>query len=771
MLAGATGALTLAMAAGARRTSSALDRFQHDTRSADIELDGEPTAAQLRALTQVRGVAAVGTLRAFALQVPGAPDFQAIGTPGDTSFGTVVDRDRIISGRAPNPAAADEITIGEGLAARLHLGIGDHLDAESFSPKQVASILRGVADVGPTSGPRVRLRVVGIVRRPLDLGDRGASGGLLVLTPAFDRAYVDHIGIFGARIRVRTVDGAADVPGVLEASRRIFSESLFNAQGLAVETQGARNAIDLLALALWIGAGVLALAGSVAFGIVLTREISLVSTDRKALRDLGCTRLQRVAMSGPSTLLIAGASALLAVLVAVGLSPLFPFGVARRADPDIGLHADWIVLLLGAAAIAGVVLGVACVAAYRASRSSADDASAAGSARGSKVVERAASAGLSPAVTNGLCMALEPGTGKTAVPVRSALFGAVVGVLAVTAMLVFASSLDRLVATPRLYGSTWDFKAMDVTANTPCGAGDYGLTQEPGIAALAEVCSQNVQLDGRPFAGMAFTQLRGAPIGPEVTAGRGPQGPREVALGAKTLHALGKRIGDTVGVTGLATKLDYQIVGRVLFPTLGPAQPLADGAAFTGAGYSPLFDQNIFFRYFVGRFARGADRSAVERRVDAVPQLGSPTGPTVPVEVDRLRQIGWLPVTLAAMLGTLALLAVGHALVTAVRRRRHDLALLKTLGFNPHQVRTTVAWQATTLAAAGLIVGIPTGVIAGELLWRLVADGLGVATAAAIPAVAVLLTIPCAIALVNLVAFFPARAAARTRPAIALRSE
>src|SRR4051812_712117 len=73
VLAGATGALTLAMAAGARRTSSALDRFQHDTRSADIELDGEPTAAQLRALTQVRGVAAVGTLRAFALQVPGAP--------------------------------------------------------------------------------------------------------------------------------------------------------------------------------------------------------------------------------------------------------------------------------------------------------------------------------------------------------------------------------------------------------------------------------------------------------------------------------------------------------------------------------------------------------------------------------------------------------------------------------------------------------------------------------------------------------------------------
>ena len=130
-----------------------------------------------------------------------------------------------------------------------------------------------------------------------------------------------------------------------------------------------------------------------------------------------------------------------------------------------------------------------------------------------------------------------------------------------------------------------------------------------------------------------------------------------------------------------------------------------------------------------------------------------------------------MPTTLAALLGGLALLAVGHALVTAVRRRRHELALLKTLGFNRTQVRATVAWQATTLASVGLVIGIPAGLIVGQFVWRRVADGLGIATTAAIPTLALLITIPAVLVIVNLIALVPARAAANTRPAIALRTE
>jgi len=56
-------------------------------------------------------------------------------------------------------------------------------------------------------------------------------------------------------------------------------------------------------------------------------------------------------------------------------------------------------------------------------------------------------------------------------------------------------------------------------------------------------------------------------------------------------------------------------------------------------------------------------------------------------------------------------------------------------------------------------------------VWGLVADGLGITTTVAIPVVALLVVVLGAVVLVNLVAYFPARSAARTRPAVALRTE
>ena len=116
-------------------------------------------------------------LIAYGLIIPDAPYFQSIGAPTDDRFGDVIDRDRLVAGRSPDPAAPDEVTIGEGLAARLGLAVGDHLDVESYSPAQIQDILSGVPDAGPPAGPRIRLRLVGIVRRPLDLGEQTASAG------------------------------------------------------------------------------------------------------------------------------------------------------------------------------------------------------------------------------------------------------------------------------------------------------------------------------------------------------------------------------------------------------------------------------------------------------------------------------------------------------------------------------------------------------------------------------------------------------------------
>ena len=83
-----------------------------------------------------------------------------------------------------------------------------------------------------------------------------------------------------------------------------------------------------------------------------------------------------------------------------------------------------------------------------------------------------------------------------------------------------------------------------------------------------------------------------------------------------------------------------------------------------------------------------------------------------------MRGIDWFPPVLAVLIAVLALVAVGHALVTTAHRRRSELALLKTLGFERGQVRATLAWQATTLAIVGLAVGIPAGVFVGNVVWR-----------------------------------------------------
>ncbi len=784
VLVGVVAAVVLASAAGARRSATSLARFNAASRSGDVSFNlafgYSPTPAQLNELRRVHGVAAVAVVRFYALKPVHAPAGLSPAAATDDAMGSVVDRSRLIVGRNANPAAADEVTIGEVLASQLHRGVGGHIDFLSYTPAQFAGASAGGGAGGPPpapAGPRVRVRIVGIVRRPGDLGDADAGGGIVVLTPAFNRLYFDQIGNFGVAVEIRTSHGASDVPGVIAAARPIFANSGgLSSQGPAEQSGGAKSAIDVLTLALWIFAGVAALAGAVAIGIVLTREISAMPVDQETLRSLGVTRPQRVLMSAPQTLLIAVGGGLLAVLGAVAASPLFPVGVARRADPDPGFHVDWVVLVLGVLAVATVVVVIALIAAVRNTRTAALDTTSGVRRRPSKVVERAARAGMAPTATSGLRMALEPGRGRAAVPVRSAYFGAVFGVLGVVAVLVFASSLDHLVATPRLFGSTWDFQARDTNFNpTPgnngCGHNAFGLARVSGVGAVAGVCTNDIQLDGDPVTGWGFTPVRGT-IQPEVVAGRTPRTSSEVALGSTTLDVLGKSIGDTVQGHGPTGTARYRIVGQVVFPKLGDPQTLADGAAFTGAGLSRVFDSNNSSnRFLLGRFTPQSDRAAVRQRIAALRGLGPPAGSTVPVEVDRLRHIDWFPVTLAALLAGLALVAVGHALVTGVRRRRHDLALLKTLGFNRSQVRATVVWQATTIAAIGLVVGIPAGLIVGRIVWGLVADGLGVATTVAIPTLALLLTVLGGVALVNLIAYFPARSAARTRPAVALRTE
>lgn len=93
------------------------------------------------------------------------------------------------------------------------------------------------------------------------------------------------------------------------------------------------------------------------------------------------------------------------------------------------------------------------------------------------------------------------------------------------------------------------------------------------------------------------------------------------------------------------------------------------------------------------------------------------------------------------------------------------------MGFRRRQVIETVAMQATVFALIGLAVGIPLGLVVGRLVWQQVADGAGLASDTTLPALVIAGVAVATLVVVNVIAWLPARTAARTRPATVLRSE
>jgi hypothetical protein len=104
-----------------------------------------------------------------------------------------------------------------------------------------------------------------------------------------------------------------------------------------------------------------------------------------------------------------------------------------------------------AVALAVAVLITATVTAFWRTGRAHDDVS-----RPSTMGDWAARAGMSPALVVGSRLAVEPGRGRRAVPVRSALVGAIAGVLGVVACFTFRAGIDDALAQPERSGIVWD---------------------------------------------------------------------------------------------------------------------------------------------------------------------------------------------------------------------------------------------------------------------------------------------------------------------------
>jgi hypothetical protein len=535
---------------------------------------------------------------------------------------------------------------------------------------------------------------------------------------------------------------------------------------------------------------------------VLSRLTLNGEDDRRVLRAIGAAPRLVAADTYFGAVAALALGTVLATGVAVALSTLAPLGPVHRVYHPGSLAPDWTVVGAGAAAFTGLLGAVAVTMAVH----------RAGSGAGrrpprpytsSRIADAAASAGLPAPVVLGTRFALEPGRGRTAVPARSVIGAAMLSVVLVVATLTFASGLHTLVSRPALYGWNWDYAL--VTQNDIPPQTIAALSRDPLVQAWSGYLDIGVEMDGQVIPSLGAEENNA--VGPPILSGHQLTGAGQVVMGPATLAALGKRVGDEITVQFGSPSTaplylpprPWKIVGTATFPAISGSNTFSEhpsmgvGALFSYESLPPSFladtetpdptqngPPNVFIRFRSGVSSRAAvadlDRliAVAARAFAADPATAGDSvsyeGVLRPAAIVNYQSTGSTPLALAAGLALGAMVALALSLVASVRRRRRDLAVLKTLGFTRAQTSATVAAQALVTAVLADAVGIPVGIAAGRQLWIAFARSIDSVPTPTVPAsVAIVGVVTLLVALV--VAVVPGRLAARTPVAAVLRTE
>ena len=548
------------------------------------------------------------------------------------------------------------------------------------------------------------------------------------------------------------------------------------------------------------------LAGLLIAAQAISRQQQSLRDDLEVMRALGANRAMSVVDSLPGIGASIVAGSLLAAVIAVALSPVTLVGPVRQIERSPGLSFDWTVLGAGLIVLIAALSGFTVVNAIRnAPQRPRERRRARSISSASRLATAAAATGMPPTAVTGLRFALEPSRTDRGAPVRSALLGTVLAVAVVAATLTFGSGLHALVSHPRLYGWNWTYAIEEAGSGKFPSVGQRLLSDDRDVAAWTGFDYADVQIDGQVVPTL-LAEPNGAPA-PSMLSGHPIRNNSQIVLGAATLAQLHKHVGDTViasygsrnsGSGAYVPPIRLQIVGTATLPAIGNQGTLHPSmgngaiisnnlgpAAFKKAGTSPDPLQNgvriavIQLRSTVPAAAGLASlqhiATTVSKRVDADQNLGGGTFDVLPVqqpaEIVSYQHTGNTPAALAAGLAAGAVVALALTLAASVRRRRHDLALLKAVGFTKRQLLATVAWQASVAAVIGLVIGTPIGIGVGQWLWTKFARDIYAIPQATVPWPQIALVALAALVLANVAALIPGRAAARTRTALLLKSE
>jgi ABC-type lipoprotein release transport system permease subunit len=783
LIAVATGTV-LTAAAGARRGASSLQRLADRTQPATTAVLANTPGFDWAPISRLPEVAAITKFvvdYSFAFEGVGG-DASAF-PPADSAVMRTIEKPVVFAGRVFDPKRADEVVVSRRFVKNFHKSVGDTVVLDLPSAKELAEDDEDAA--AGFHGPHIRMRIVGVVSSPWFSDGPGASGvitmspGVVARYPAYtigDQNSKGNVSFVNALVRLR--GGGAALPQFRNDVARLTKRTDIDfmdlpAQFRQIQRQLSFEARCLLAFALAAFVASLFLVGQ-----AIVRYAAGSTAELQTLRALGMTPRQAIgtASTGPAIVGVIGAVA--GIAAAYLASPRFPIGTANLLEPAPGRSVDWIVFAPGLVAVALLVAGGSAAAAWLALGA----ARRAGSGRRSAIATAAARGGFGVPIVVGTRFALESGRGRTAVPARPALIGAVIGVLGIVAAFTFSQGVSDAASHPQRFGQTFQldsYAGFNDQDFGPSGKLLAALAADKDVVGLDDArTAVATGPDGNGSVSLYTYAAGRKPIKVVVTSGHMPESASEVLLAPRTLSALHAHVGSHVQLKGSRPGVlgSYTVVGSGLVPE-GAHNGYADGGWVTPAGYDTIFT-GFKFHVFLVAVTPGPDphstAAAITKRITRqLPQAkGFSLEPSqVPTEVAEIRQVRLLPIVLGIFLALLAVGAVGHALATAVRRRSHDIAVLRALGMTQWQCRWVVVTQASVLALIGLVFGIPLGLAIGRTVWRAVADYTPLQYIPPIAAWVLLLVGPAALLVANLLAAWPGQRAARLRISHILRAE
>jgi hypothetical protein len=776
-------ATVLTSVAGARRGESSWSRLAAGTLPATVTvLPNQPGFdwARIAALPDVAALTRFPV--AFGYEAQGYSQSSEF-TLADDQMTRTIERPVILAGRLFNPHRADEVVVTPKFAALSGKHAGDGLTLELASVQQASDGYDGSS--GAPAGPRVRVRITGVIRSPWDVSsDTPGSPGGVVTTPAFFTRYRANImgtsGQVYVNALVRLKGGEAAIPAFRAALARVTGRDDIDVWDNNVTFGDPVRRVTAYEAACLLAFGLAALIAALfLIGQSVIRYTSATAADLQVLQSVGMTRPQAIAAAAAGPFLAGLAGATLGLAGAIVASQWMPIGLASVAEPRPGIDVDWVVLGPGWVIVPLLTLaGSAAAAAAELSAGRRQQPQ-----RRSVAAAWAAAANFPVSLVVGTRFALEPGRGRSAVPVRSALVGAVAGVLGVLAAFTFSAGVSDAASHPARFGQTWQLTTFFGYNGQDFGPAGRVLR---AVAADRDVTGvDDARIGGAQSGQVSVETFTFAPVGGKraavvLTAGRMPASPGEIVLAPTTAQEMHAKTGSVIRLTGGTPSSKAVRVTGIGFVPAGPHNGYADGAWVTPGGYDRIFSGARYaFKFHAATVSLrpGVNVQAAARRLDAL-AAAIPGGkafaftPPDPIpEVQEIQDLELLPVALSAFLALLAISAIGHALSIAVRRRRHELAVLRALGITRRQARLVVTTQASLLTLAGLIFGVPLGIALGRAIWRTVAGFTPLAYHPPVAFLALLLIAPAALLAANALAVWPQRRAARLQAGQILRSE